>query len=66
MNCTFNIEGLAGKSESASTSVNIAPDRKPSQADAKEGVVGVKSRDFTHPIKEDVKKKFFSVPLEGT
>ena len=22
--------------------------------------------DFTHPIKEDVKKKFFSVPLEGT
>ena len=26
----------------------------------------VKNRDFTHPIKEDVKKKFFSVPLEGT
>jgi hypothetical protein len=24
------------------------------------------NRDYTHPIKEDVKKKFFSVPLEGT
>ena len=24
-----------------------------------------KYRDYTHPIKEDVKKKFFSVPLEG-
>jgi hypothetical protein len=25
-----------------------------------------KTGHFTHPIKEDVKKKFFSVPLEGT
>jgi len=24
------------------------------------------NRDFTYPIKEDVKKKFFPVPLEGT
>jgi len=24
-----------------------------------------KNRHYTHPIKEDVKKKFFSVPLEG-
>jgi hypothetical protein len=26
----------------------------------------LQNRDFTHPMKEDVKKKFFSVPLEGT
>jgi hypothetical protein len=29
-------------------------------------IITVENSDFTHPIKEDVKKKFFSVPLEGT